>query len=340
MARERDTDRTPSPRGLFRDGRPPRSGCASPTAAIDAADRKRSRASAAPARARAAPQTKPSGTRTSRDRGARSVMPCELAAAERRSTAASTSATVDVARHHDRCVAAALVMALADVVPRDRARSSGDHGPLRCGTVGPKMPTIGVPTAAAMCIGPVSPDTISARRAASATRSAIVGRRREHARRRPTPSTTASASASSPGPHSTTDSSPCTLAQKRRELAEALGRPALVRPRRAGIEQRERPIAAERRANARQRRRRRPPRAETRSSIVVDAERPASSRDSSRRRASAVFDRRQRTDFRCRTGAPPSRAGARSRSPTTRAAPEARASTADLSSPCRSIATS
>ena len=41
---------------------------------------------------------------------------------------------------------------------RCRARS---QGPLRAGSVGPKSATIGVPTAAAMCVGPVSPDTIS-----------------------------------------------------------------------------------------------------------------------------------------------------------------------------------
>ena len=35
---------------------------------------------------------------------------------------------------------------------------------------------------------------------------------------------------------------PAGVAQERRELAESLGRPALVRPRRAGIDQRERPI--------------------------------------------------------------------------------------------------
>ena len=96
------------------------------------------------------------------------------------------------------------------------------------------MPTIGVPTAAAMCVGPVSPDTISAAPRASATRSAIVvggastaappdarhdrrGQRLfagspQHDRRQPVP-----------------------LAQRARDGAEARRRPALVRPRRAGL---------------------------------------------------------------------------------------------------------
>ena len=99
------------------------------------------------------------------------------------------------------------------------------------------MPTIGVPTAAAMCVGPVSPDTISAAPRASATRSAIVvcgdmiaapsARRDDLA-----------ASASSPGPHSTTDISPCRARSARRDRREARRRPALVRPRRAGVQQR------------------------------------------------------------------------------------------------------
>ena len=46
----------------------------------------------------------------------------------------------------------------------------------RCadGSVGPKMPTTGVPTAAAMCIGPVSPEIMSAAAFVSDTRSATV----------------------------------------------------------------------------------------------------------------------------------------------------------------------
>ena len=47
-----------------------------------------------------------------------------------------------------------------------------------------------------------------------------------------------SASACSPGPHSTTDISPCRVAQRRRHRREPRRRPALVRPRGAGIEQR------------------------------------------------------------------------------------------------------
>ena len=86
--------------------------------------------------------------------------------------------------------------------------SLGDQGPLRCGRVGPNRLTIGVPTAAATCVGPVSPDTISDAPRASATRSAIVVGGVSAA----APSdaaTTARASASSPGPQSTTDARRC-----------------------------------------------------------------------------------------------------------------------------------
>src|SRR3954452_3037440 len=70
------------------------------------------------------------------------------------------------------------------------------------------MPTIGVPSAAAMCVGPVSPDTINAAPRASATRSAIVvfG---DTIAAPSAPAATAAASDSSHGPHSTTDLNPC-----------------------------------------------------------------------------------------------------------------------------------
>src|SRR5262245_60264558 len=69
------------------------------------------------------------------------------------------------------------------------------------------MPTIGVPTAAAMCAGPVSPETYSDAPRASATTSAIVvfG---ESAAAPDEPSTASCAIASSPGPHVITDIRP------------------------------------------------------------------------------------------------------------------------------------
>ena len=79
----------------------------------------------------------------------------------------------------------------------------------------------------------------------SASRSAIAGRRRWVAAPSAAP-TTARARSSSPGPHSTTDRIPRTSRRNDGELAEPLRRPALVGPRRAGIQQRERPSAVRR----------------------------------------------------------------------------------------------
>src|SRR5262245_51101275 len=69
------------------------------------------------------------------------------------------------------------------------------------------MPTIGAPTALAMCAGPVSPVTKSDAPRANATTSAIeVGGSIAAAPQEP--SATSRASASSPGPQSTTDGRP------------------------------------------------------------------------------------------------------------------------------------
>src|SRR3954470_3309903 len=71
------------------------------------------------------------------------------------------------------------------------------------------MPTMGVPTAAAMWAGPVSPETKSAAPRASATRSAM-DVRGDSTAVQPDEATTARASDSSPGPQSTTDVTPGT----------------------------------------------------------------------------------------------------------------------------------
>ena len=192
----------------------------------------------------ATPNTNPSVTRRrARARAsAPSSAPCSAGAAARRSRCGPPHHLVDgdVVEAPRRALALPLVMthALRRTATPDVAPA---HGPLRCGKVGPKRPTSGVPTAAARCSGPVSPDTISARLATSATSSAsVVGgassRRagrcgHDGAReRRPRPAPTARPRAE-----------PVLVAQRARDFAEALRRPALVRPRRAGIDERERP---------------------------------------------------------------------------------------------------
>src|SRR5262245_8249313 len=85
--------------------------------------------------------------------------------------------------------------------------SASAQGPLRAASVGPNSPMAGAPTAAAICSGPVSPDTINrALRAIDAmsvivVRGAIVAAPRDAA-------TTDAASGSSLGPHSTIDATP------------------------------------------------------------------------------------------------------------------------------------
>ena len=62
---------------------------------------------------------------------------------------------------------------------RRTVTSSAPNGPLRAGSVGPKTPTTGAPTAQARCSGPVSAATTSrARRASSAYSSSVVGKQR------------------------------------------------------------------------------------------------------------------------------------------------------------------
>ncbi len=49
--------------------------------------------------------------------------------------------------------------------------SAGCHGPFRSGRVGPNNPTMGAPTEAARCSGPVSPETTRRACRASPSRS-------------------------------------------------------------------------------------------------------------------------------------------------------------------------
>src|SRR6185503_3810639 len=90
---------------------------------------------------------------------------------------------------------------------REIEMSAGDHGPLRSARGGPNSATIGVPTAPAMCSGPVSPDTMRlalfaiARMSVMLVAGACSAAPLDEA-------TTADAAASSPGPHSTTDRRP------------------------------------------------------------------------------------------------------------------------------------
>ena len=184
---------------------------ASPIAPIDRADRQRLAASAWPATARSAPSSEAERhARAARATRRRSDMPPQARrdACSRRCTAAHTSGDRDLVEAPRRLVAAPLVVAAARCRTATRPRRPAHHGPLRSGSVGPKRLTIGVPTAAAMCSGPVSPDTTSAAARASATQ---VGDRRSRGASTAAPAdaaTTAAASASSPGPQSTTGVSP------------------------------------------------------------------------------------------------------------------------------------
>ena len=194
------------------------------------ARRTRSRARRAAARA--------ASRRTARRGRVRHAAPARRAAASRRSTASSTSATSMSSRHIAIERAAAQVMTLADRVARDGdvVRRPAD----RCAPAASarRCRRSACRRAAAMCVGPVSPDTISAAPRASATRSAIVvcgdssaapsARRddllaRAPPRRAPTARPTSARAASR---------------SAARDAAEPRRRPALVRPRRARIEQR------------------------------------------------------------------------------------------------------
>ena len=164
--------------------------------------------------------------------------------------AAVTSATVTPSRHHVDWLALALVVAGA----RRRSATPDIGWPTtgRCaaGRSGRTRAPTGVPTAAAMCSGPVSPDTTSARLPRRARRrSGDRGRRRQRARAARRVQRPRCASASSPGPHSTTDASPRTSRRNAATSPNAIRRPALVRPRRAGIDQRERFLAPMRRCS-------------------------------------------------------------------------------------------
>ena len=102
------------------------------------------------------------------------------------------------------------------------------------------MPTIGVPTAEAMCVGPVSPDTITAAPRASAIdvadrrfwrhdRGAVSGRSSRFGEIFLT---------GTPQDHG---HQPAPVPQLRSQRGEPIGRPALVRPGSAGIQQGIRP---------------------------------------------------------------------------------------------------
>ena len=100
--------------------------------------------------------------------------------------------------------------------------SAGAHGPFRSALVGPKSPTTGVPTAAARCSGPVSPEIITrAPLAIPNTSLLVVGGATSAAP--PAAAATDAASDSSRGPHSTSDRRPCDTA-----------RAAATAPKRAG----------------------------------------------------------------------------------------------------------
>ena len=138
------------------------------------------------------------------------------------------------------------------------------HGPLRSGSVGPKIDTIGVPTAAAMCSGPVSPDTISDAAPADRDEVGEPGRRRQHARRRSTPRRPIAPATPRPAPRART--APARAPRAGTPPARRTApRPALVRPRRARVDQRER-----RAGRLPRRSRRAPPMARCRSGKLTD----------------------------------------------------------------------
>ncbi len=117
-----------------------------------------------------------------------------------------------------------------DVVRRPAVRCAPDASARRCRRSA-------CPTAAAMCVGPVSPDTISAAPRASATRSAIVVCGDSIAAPPAAPTTSLRERLfAGPPQHDRLQAVP--LAQTRRHGGETRGRPPLVRPRGAGIEQR------------------------------------------------------------------------------------------------------
>ena len=140
-----------------------------------------------------------------------------MRAFSRASIAAATSATGIGAQTPalGRPAAAALVVAVARRRSARPRRSRGSHGPLRAGSVGPNSATTGVPTAAAMCVGPVSPDTIRRALRERATQIAQARRRRHDRRAVRGRDDLLGAASPSPGPQSTTDGSPWRVAKPR-----------------------------------------------------------------------------------------------------------------------------
>src|SRR4029453_5573395 len=126
--------------------------------------------------------------------------------------------------------------------------SAVDHGPLRSVNVGPKRATTGVPTAAAICRGPVSPEIRSRARLAIANRSTMLVRGASSAESRDA-RTTFAGRPGRPHPdggdlflagapqHERPHAEP--VMNLTREGAEPLRRPALVGPCRARIDQNE-----------------------------------------------------------------------------------------------------
>ena len=124
----------------------------------------------------------------------------------------------------------------AQTSARETVTSSGNQGPFLDGRVGPKMPTTGVPTAAAMCAGPVSPDTMSLAPRDRATRSRDRRRRRDDRRTRGVSGHFFSQGALSFSPQCDGRQA-MTIAQRGSDEAEPRCRPPFVRPRCSRIEQ-------------------------------------------------------------------------------------------------------
>ena len=237
---------------LVRDARRPRSAALRRARATSAAGQRASRRSAAPARARARRQTKPSGTRLRAKRFGEAAPRAAHAIAPGRRTPAGSDTRPPVAaaarrREHlvdpdvEQTHALAACSAAGDGT-RTRRRARRSRPPAATGRCARdasdrRCPTIGVPTAAPMCVGPVSPDTITAAPRASATMSAIdvCGESRPRRRRAPRPLRRARAR---PVPRARPTSARAARAAPRASSAEARRRPPLVRPRGAGVEQR------------------------------------------------------------------------------------------------------
>ena len=210
-----------SPRATCSDGRRPRSAALRRRRDQRMPSGERSPASAAPATSTSTPNTKPSAHaqarqhRDQRRQRARSATR-GASAASRRSTASSTSATSMSSRHMRSQPAAAQMMTLADRVAR--------HGDVvaattvRCapGASARRCRRSACRRAAAMCVGPVSPDTITRR--AARQRDEIGNRRlrRQRSPRRRRAATTSAASVCFARPPQHDRLQPVPLAQRRR----------------------------------------------------------------------------------------------------------------------------